>query len=82
MFLIQHSIFNICHSIFWFSTIVVQYFDFVCVGCVLVQDILALGVFDGHSGSEAAQFAQEKLLGHVKVSRSGAYIPFFCVELC
>lgn len=31
------------------------------------QDTLALGVFDGHSGSEAAQFAEEKLLGHIKV---------------
>lgn len=26
-----------------------------------------MGVFDGHSGAEAAQFAQEKLLKHVQV---------------
>lgn len=26
-----------------------------------------LGVFDGHSGSEAAEFAREKLLGHITV---------------
>ena len=32
-----------------------------------MKDTLALGVFDGHSGAEAAQFAQEKLLGHVQV---------------
>ncbi|CAN0378250.1 unnamed protein product, partial [Ectocarpus sp. 12 AP-2014] len=29
-------------------------------------DTLALGVFDGHSGGDAAQFAQEELIGHIK----------------
>ncbi|CAM9988271.1 unnamed protein product, partial [Hapterophycus canaliculatus] len=29
------------------------------------EDTLALGVFDGHSGGDAAQFAQENLLGHI-----------------
>lgn len=36
--------------------------------------MIALGVFDGHSGSEAAHFAKEKLLGHIKVRRSEAFI--------
>ncbi|CAN0158372.1 unnamed protein product, partial [Pylaiella littoralis] len=30
------------------------------------EDTLALGVFDGHSGGDAARFAQEKLLWHIK----------------
>lgn len=34
------------------------------------QDTLALGVFDGHSGGDAAQFAQEELIGHIKVLTS------------
>lgn len=41
-----------------------------------VQDTLALGVFDGHSGAEAAHFAQEKLLGHIKVPTPLLYIPY------
>ncbi len=40
------------------------------------QDTLALGVFDGHSGAAAAQYAQEKVLGHIKV-RLG-FVPAFC----
>ena len=36
-----------------------------------LQDTLALGVFDGHSGSGAAHFAQEKLLGHIQVTLVG-----------
>lgn len=47
--------------------------------------MLALGVFDGHSGSEAAHFAKEKLLGHIKVSNYDycGYIVMriFCVRL-
>ncbi|CAM9536932.1 unnamed protein product, partial [Scytosiphon promiscuus] len=30
------------------------------------EDTLALGVFDGHSGGDAAQFAKEHLLSHIK----------------
>lgn len=39
-----------------------------------------LGVFDGHSGSEAAEFAREKLLGHIKVDTTH-FIVCVCVYI-